>query len=412
MYLLYNIKSLDGIDGVKKIDSEVSRDMLETGEDLSDFKEAEKLYLQCKFKAAAEKLTKCAEKGNTRAMYMLGEIYHGLLPKLDCDEELARYWWYRGARDRDAICMEKCDYGDSEQRKKTLDHMAAAGDMYAQYVLGFDLSMMFNRKEEGIRLLRKSAEQGCFLAMESLGDEFLIDDDEEEAKRWFSQAGKLGYDGGWYNLAYMVRGNNDDEARKYYQLAYDLNGYYSGRSALSIGDICKDSYEKIKWYEIAVGLGCEEALYSLAELYSTGYGNGEYRIEKNNSRAIDYYEQCYDMGGDLAGRCACKIGVLYDDKDRVKARSWFKKSGERGCDWGWYYLGLSYYKEGVNYADLAIYSLIKACDLDGEAKDVSAKVIKEIIDPSHLHGSDFIIDIDRGLVDYSFLRNIIKKLIK
>ena len=121
--LLYNMKSLDCIDAVKKIDSEASVAMLETSEDPSDFKEAEKLYLQCKFKEAAKKLTKCAEKGNTRAMYMLGEIYHGLLPKLECDEELAHYWWYRGARDRDAICMEKCDYGDSEQRKKTLDQM-------------------------------------------------------------------------------------------------------------------------------------------------------------------------------------------------------------------------------------------------------------------------------------------------
>lgn len=406
--LLYNIKNLDGIEDVKKLDSEVSVPMIEATGDLSDFKEAEKLYLQCKFKEAAKKLTKFAENGNTRAMYILGEIYHGLLPKLDCDEELAHYWWYRGAREKDVLCMEKCDYGDSEERKKSLEYMADEGDMYAQYLLGYDLSMTFDGKENGIQLLRMSAEQGYFLAMEQM--EYA--DDEEESKKWLRKAGELGYDGGWYALAYIVGKNNDVEARKYYQLAYDLRGYYSGESAVAIGNVYKEAYEKVKWYEIAVELDSEYALYALAELYSMGYNDGKDRIDKNVSRAIDYYKKCYDKGESLASKSACKIGILYDEEDRVKSRSWFKKSGELGCDWGWYYLGMSYYKEGANYADLAIYSLIKACDLDGEAKDMAAKVIKEIIDPSHLHGTDFIIDIEKGLVDYSLLRNIIKKFLK
>ncbi|SFH85019.1 hypothetical protein SAMN04487861_10643 [Selenomonas ruminantium] len=361
--LLYNIKGLEDIDNTKIIAEETPVAMITENEEMNDFKEAEKLYLQCKFKEAAKKLTKVAENGSARAMYMLGEIYNGLLPECDCDKELARYWWYRGARERDVLCREKCDYGEREHREMELRNLADNGDMYAQFILGNDY---YWDEEKGINLLLKSAEQGYFLAMEELGLLYAVNHDEK-AKKWFRTAGEVGYDAGWWFLADFV--NNVHEEWKCYNLAYELNGHYSGLSAIAMGDMCDNESEKVKWYNIAGQLGCSKAYYKLGKIYYGINQDGRCRLDK----AIESYQKCYDFHEMFAGASAYEIGLLYKYENLSKAIEWLKKSADEGYDWGCYELGRIFY----NKEDLALasYYFFKAYELKGEAqKEAEAKI--------------------------------------
>ena len=369
--LLYNIKGLEDIDSTQIILDESSVAMITANEDTDDFKEAERLYLQCKFKEAAKKLTGVAEKGNARAMYILGEIYNGLLPKLDCDERLANYWWYRGARERDVLCREKCGYGEREHREMELRNLADNGDMYAQFMLG---SEYYYDEDKGIKLLMKSAEQGYFLSMKELGWFYLLNNNIEEGKKWYKRAGEAGYDAGWYELAEMV--SNVHDKWKYYHLAYELKGNYSGRSALAIGDICDDVHEQFKWYNIAGNLGCSDAFYKIGRMYEPNSEDDSALRERRMNSAIENYQKCYDFHEKLAGLSANHIGLLYDEVNSNKANEWFEKSADEECDWGYYNLGLSYY-DNKDIA-LAVHYFFKAYELNGDAQEKAAYQIGNI----------------------------------
>lgn len=365
--LLYNIKGLEEIDSTQIILDESSVAMITANEDTDYFKDAERLYLQCKFKEAVKKLTGVAEKGNARAMYILGEIYNGLLPELDCDERLANYWWYRGARERDVLCREKCGYGEREHREMELRNLADNGDMYAQFMLG---SEYYYDEDKGIKLLMKSAEQGYFLAMEELGMLYAINGNTEEAKKWFRRAGESGYDAGWWFLSDFV--NDIHEKRKCYDLAYELNGHYSGPSALAIGTLCDEAFDKLKWYNIAGNLGCSEAYYELGEFYAMDYkARGE-----NLDKAIENYQKCYDIHDDFAGKSANRIGIIYDGVNSNKAKEWYKNAADEDYDWGCYNLGWCFYND--KDIALAVHYFFKAYELNGDAQEKAAYQIGNI----------------------------------
>ena len=169
----------------------------------------------------------------------------------------------------------------------------------------------------------------------------------DDSNIWFSRAGENGNEWGWYNLGNAYHNGlgveqDYEKAKEFYQKAYDLDDGAKGESANRIGEI----YSKLgqyseanTWYQEAGKIGCDSGWYNLGNAYHVGIG-----VKQNYVRASIYYEKAYDLNGELRGDAANMIGLEYKIKNKYNlANEWFTKSGEAGCEFGWYNLGEAYY---------------------------------------------------------------------
>jgi TPR repeat protein len=176
---------------------------------------------------------------------------------------------------------------------------------------------------------------------------YLHQKEYEQANAWLRKAGENGNEWGWYNLGNAYHNGlgveqDYEKAKEFYQKAYDLDDGAKGESANRIGEI----YSKLgqyseanTWYQEAGKIGCDSGWYNLGNAYHVGIG-----VKQNYVRASIYYEKAYDLNGELRGDAANMIGLEYKIKNKYNlANEWFTKSGEAGCEFGWYNLGEAYY---------------------------------------------------------------------
>lgn len=278
--------------------------------------EAERLHLAYKLDQAFPIFEALAEAGNGRAMYFVGEYYaNGYYGKIN--EEEAKKWRERGAQAGDVLAKLNTIYAlpkESEKRKDII--------------------------KEVLPSLRRLAEQGDIFAMNELVD---VEDNEQEVQQLLELSAQ--------------------------------NGYWRSMNQLGIVLYNQEKYEKAnEWYKKAGEAGYDWGWYNLASSYRNGKG-----VTKDTQEAISYYQKVYEANGAAAGDAANQIGnIFYNLNEYEKANKWYKKSGEAGCDWGWYNLGNNYRKgKGVVAdAEKAREYFQRAHDMHGNAEEDARKALE------------------------------------
>ena len=309
-------------------------------------KEAEQLFLRCKFDEAFKKFEILANEGNGRAMYFLGEFHIQAYGNVKKNPEQGAFWYKKGKEKGDILAILKVAYTlpeDSEEKYKILNltfravlQLAKAGDMFAQNELAnMHLNGYGTRKSdsEGIKWLSFSAEQGYWQAQNKLGDIYYnqapnnskisyynhegVNKNYEEAVKWYRKAAEQGYAIAQYNLATC---------------------YYNG-FIKPIHGSGRDYTSAIKWYRKAAEQGLDLAQLMLGECYSLGRG-----VELNYEESIKWYHKAAEQGNALAqnalekqcdkgnsgGWCAAENGVEQVEQNYGIAMKLLKKSLEQG----------------------------------------------------------------------------------
>ena len=137
------------------------------------FNTAEDYYEKENYEEAVKWYHKAADKGNTDAMYKLGDCFYNGWGVEEDDEEAFK--WYRKAADK--------------------------GNAYAMYKLGqcyYYGRGVENDREEAVKWYRKAAEQGNADAMNELGNCYHlgwgVENNNEEALKWFRKAAEQGHE--------------------------------------------------------------------------------------------------------------------------------------------------------------------------------------------------------------------------
>lgn len=192
---------------------------------------AEKLFRRNKIKEAVPALEELANIGNTKAMYLLGEIYYNQLPPDENQHQKANFWLNRGMDSGDILCQYKCTLINNkyqynhipEDIYNKLDSLAKTGDIYAQYELG---NFYFNRNDfdNAIKYSQNPANNGFAPALHMIGHIYARTNCPDIACSYYMKAGKNGYDWGWYSLGlYLENLNYRHAAITCYNNAIELN---------------------------------------------------------------------------------------------------------------------------------------------------------------------------------------------
>ena len=219
------------------------------------------------------------------------------------------------------------------------------GDPRAQFFAGlcYDLGLGIDEdKDEAVRWYRAAADLGHAGAMFNLGGCYDrgngIDEDKDEAVRWYRAAADLGHAGAMFNLGGCYdRGNgideDKDEAVRWYRAAADL-GHAGAMFDLGIcydsGDgVDEDKVEAVRWYRAAADLGHAAAMSNLGVCYDSGDG-----VDEDKEEAVRWYQAAADLG---YADAMFNLGVCYDrgngiDEDKDEAVRWYRAAADRGND--------------------------------------------------------------------------------
>ncbi|SFC27484.1 tetratricopeptide repeat protein [Butyrivibrio sp. YAB3001] len=381
-----------------------------------DIKDAEQKLLDCKIIEALVMFNKLAESGNPRAMYHLEELYtHGSAVNLK-DREKAIHWRKKGTALGDPLCKLNTAYTYKKNSDKRISiitevinevhFMANEGDLFAQN----ELSELYKNgevveKNEHIRLewLKKSANGGCFRAIEKLGGYYINKNDIDTAIIWYKKGAEREDAASYHRLGDIYK-----DTKSLYKMAFDcyvraselgdiyapieVGAFYDGEWGNGIVPMNYD--EAFKWYNIGAERGDSEALVLLGTMYMEGHGTqinyesamacfekayeeGEseaalwmgdiYNENKNFEEAIKWYEKAYEEGESEA---AILVGhIYYENKNFEEAIKWFEIAYEAGAGEADvpYILGVLYeernnleeaikwYKKGAERDDAASY---------------------------------------------------------
>ena len=131
-----------------------------------------------------------------------------------------------------------------------------------------------------------------------------------------------------------------------------------------------DALEAEFWMKKAIKDGYWTAAFNFGYYYEDD--------AQKQSQIIDYLETVYRMHGDHVGEAANRIGNIYNGQNNyVKQVEWYKKSAEKGYDWGMYNLA-GCYRDGAGVQEdqeQAIAWFRKAYELHGDAAGDAANRI-------------------------------------
>ncbi len=199
--------------------------------------------------------------------------------------------------------------------------------------------------------LRKAAERGDVEAMVSLGEEYYIKRDYEEALKWFRKAAENGdvraqrkidgtyktISGQWVEKDKLFLNAEKGNAQAQYHIGFKFNyGSYPMK---------QDFVEALIWYEKSALQGNSNASLMLAKMYE--YGSG---VKQDYEKAEYYYRSAAIYGNTEA---QLKLGLIYASgqgvvQNYVEAAIWFRKAAEQGDDQAQVDLGRMYYSgQGV-----------------------------------------------------------------
>lgn len=349
-------------------------------------KEAEQLFLECKFQEAFDAFQALAEEGNGRAMYFLGEFYRGSYSRghyrniVEKDEEKGFSWHKKGAEAGDVLAKLNTAYEydkESEKRQKIINdvfekvkELAENGDCFAQH----ELAMIYDNEKQIIFWLRKSAEAGDWSSQLELGLYYLlgiyVDVDNEEGVKWVKKAAESGYAPAQTELGSCYQdgdgvAKDGEKAAYWYRIAAvqgDGTAQYSLGDCYYYGNGIKKSYsEAVKWYQKAAEQNMERAQYNLAQCYTNGEG-----VIRDERKAFYWFKEAAKQGLAMAQN---RLALCYDEgkgvgEDDERAVILYKQAAEQGYAPAQYNLAMCYEEgEGLE-CDLeeALYWYKKAAD--------------------------------------------------
>ena len=367
-----------------------------TAED-NEFDLGMKAFYRNDLEVAVPIFTKLADNGNTRAMYILGEIYTWVKNPTTKDKKIAREWRHKGASNGDVLCIIQKIFENISEAEKAeivkkyipkLHEMADSGDVFAMTELGYlyrEGIGVAKNDDLAIHLYKKCMEKGYTKAAVNLGylyackgvdtrEEGIALLNEAHNKHDFAELSAMYYLGTFY-----YNEKDYDNAIECYKKSSELK-YGPGQELNDIGNLYwrKDDYLSAnEWYQKGADIDIDWSCFNLAGSYRDGKG-----VEKNIEKAISLYKKAYDLDDAAAGQSANQIAnILYGREDYTGASQWYKKAGEKNYDWGYYNLGNCFYNgNGVEQDySMAIKYFTFAYNLDGDAAGDAANRIGNIL---------------------------------
>ena len=259
---------------------------------------------------AVKWFTKAAEQNYKRAFFYLG-VHFGIEERPIYDAKKSFEFYLRGAKLGDAEC---------------------AFFTGQAYIFGIGTT---TNTEEGLRWVRKSADQGCGLAPETLACWYYygrgIPKNLTNAIYWYEKAAEQGDESAQLKLGYIheTETKNYGEAAKWYRKAAELGNinaqfelglcYDGGRG------VTQDYAEAVKWYRKAAEAGEVGAQVDLGLLY---YNLAQKAQNTNKSLATSF-----------------NFGIPYNraELDYAEAIKWFHKAAEQGFAPAQFYIGTCYH---------------------------------------------------------------------
>ena len=303
-----------------------------------------------------------AEQNYVDAQCRLGILYSDGELDIERDPEVAVQWFKLAAaqndiaaRNRLAICLAvgdgiKQDKGEAARIWKDLTQETPEnlrGVSNFQYHLGMllmDKEYAGYNPREGIKWLRKSAEQNDAMAQAALGMmyygglEDVIKQNWKEARTWLRRAAKQG----------------DNEAQYYLGEIY-FNGY----------DVPEDRKEAFKWYKQSAEGGDIQAQQKTAHCYLHGIGTrknddaGYLTLGSlaswGDEEALTLLQSAATAGNSSAEYSLC---ICYREKnDWENAHLWLEKAAEKGHAQALCAMGFRYWREGDDEQKLRYFRL-------------------------------------------------------
>ena len=303
------------------------------------------------------------EKDFTKAkeLYTRALEHGGLIKEMEDDakEMLAKL--------ESAIANESCDdlpemqsdtADDSKKEFAEYWRKAKGGDASAQWYVGHKLvygKIVKMDEEEGVKWLRKSAEQEDANAAYELGDCYRngwsVEEDITEAFKWYKKAAVLGEERACFKVGYAYyfgKGLDENEAEAFIWFTKAAEkGHAEAQCRLAecylLGNGVEQDYEKAReWYCKSAEQGEDLAQFNLGKIYYFGKG-----IEKNYEEAFKWFlaaaEQDRADAQVFLGTCYRRgLGI---NKDMSRAFEWYSKSAEQGKSEAQFWAG-KFYAEG------------------------------------------------------------------
>ena len=326
-----------------------------------------------------DKIKEYADKGNARALYLLG-IYYS---QYENNEAEANSCFRLSAEKGDSLAkinilkFEEIDDSLINEIRKA----AEKNDYYAYYELGnYYLKTSDNDKKiEGVQLIKEAAENDIFVAKFILA--YIYDEGKivprniEEAIKLYQISADEGIIGGMLNLALCydlgesVEANYEKALELFFKISkYNvpfvqnmIGGYYYHGFGIS-----KDLEKAAEWWEKAANASEKDAQYNLGHLYY--YGEG---VSKNIDEAIKWYTKAAEAGNAQAQNI---LGFLYYNgkgvnKDLKKSIMWYEKAAEQENCEALYALGNMLYSDGYYNGDKFVWDYEAAAKMFKKAAE-------------------------------------------
>lgn len=317
-------------------------------------KEAEKLFLECKYDEAYQEFKKLADAGEARALYFLGEYCTWAYGHEKKDKVLASMYRKKGYESGDVLAGLNYAFsfqaGSFEKSRifeemvpKTLE-LAENGDVFAQNEIADCFTNGYavpKDVEKGKEWLERSAEGGYARSVNKLGNAYYNGTygsvDYVKAVELYQKAMEMGYPTAFYNMGncfyngYGVE-QSYDKAIELYKKAYEL-GYSDAAATLAdmykTGTGVSENKElEIEWYTKGADLGNAECQFFLGRMYHLGTG-----VEIDYAKALKWYQLAADQG---FAKAQNNLGNMYSDAQGVernyaKAKELYYASAKGGC---------------------------------------------------------------------------------
>lgn len=264
------------------------------------------------------------------------------------DDETVRYRLLYDVAENDSdyrITITKSQFKHYSPEILAEINKAEQGDIQAQFNIGeryYYGDGIEENHEEAVKWYRKAAEQGYAIAQCNIGYCYGngdgVEKNYEEAVKWYRKAAEQGDADAQTNLGVCYKNGdgvekNYDEAVKWYRKAAE-QGFARAQTNLGYcyykGNGVEQNYEEVvKWYRKAAEQGNDVAQVNLGYCYNKGNG-----VDQNDKEAVKWWRKAAEQGNDVAQK---NLGVCYEigygvEKNDEEAVKWFHKAAEQGND--------------------------------------------------------------------------------
>lgn len=348
---------------VVKIEQIVKSEEKKSTKETQQLERAVNLFLNYDLEQAFEYFKVLSEKGNSRAMYFMGEYYyHGFTPVKE-DKDIARKWREKGKDAKDILCSINTAYSYSRDTKEReyifetyfdeLEELALNGDVFALN----ELSDLYRNgygcikdEDKAIEYLEKSS--SYWRSAEKLSNDYCRKGKCEKAINLFNQTANLGIAQGQENLGLCLQCDknvhkNEKEGFRWIEKASSQNlasaHNYLGLCLLNGKGTSENYTSAANHFEAAAKLGSVYALYNLGWTWE----NFIPACYRSKTKAVLWYKKAAEHGHVKA---MIKLGdINYDDSIGGKKNEFLMSAIE------WYKKGLTI----ESYNSEILYKLVK-----------------------------------------------------